>query len=94
LRPEGGFPTTSSPECQGEACQGPPQSPPAEPGVGSEPRGPRGNVKESPPTRRCPKGKHKARRHGKVRCVRNKKHGKHDNRANQKRTSSKQGVEK
>ncbi len=94
LRPEGGFPTASKEICQAEACTGPPQTPPAEPAMGTEPQGAPGNVKKSP-IRSCPKGKHKVRRDGKVRCVRNKKHrNKHNNSAKQKRTSFKQGVQK
>jgi hypothetical protein len=71
----GGFPSPPStpPFCEGEACQAPPPPPPAVVPSSSTYEGP-GN----PPRktgRRCPKGKHKVKVKGKVRCVPNKKKG-------------------
>lgn len=65
----GGFLEAADEPCEGEACRPgmtipPGLSSPAQPAIGA-----RDNV------RRCPKGKRKVRRHGKVRCV--KKHRKH-----------------
>jgi hypothetical protein len=68
-RVEGGIPDPPLPEpCQGDACQGAGSTPPrlAAPvttgqGVGA---------------RQCPKGKHRAVRHGTTRCVK-KRHGRH-----------------
>lgn len=70
-------------DCLGEACQ-PFVGPPIDPTPGSASfKGP-GNVK---PGKRCPKGKHKVRRKGKVRCV---KHGKH--KKQHKRSGDNRGV--
>jgi hypothetical protein len=69
-------------ECAGESCQ-PSSEAPKDPTAASEQfRGP-GNVH----VRKCPKGKRKVRRHGKVRCVRrhhrkHHRHGKHHRHAN------------
>jgi len=68
-----GVPATrpSRPECLGEACQ-PFVGPPIDPTPGSASFKGKGNVK---PGKRCPKGKRKVKRKGKVRCV-PAKHGK------------------
>jgi hypothetical protein len=72
----GGFPPkVNPPDCQGEGCQ--PQVPP--PPVGATPgsstyTGP-GNVPKPKPPKKCPKGKHKVKKGGKVRCVKNAKKG-------------------
>jgi hypothetical protein len=58
-------------ECQGDACQGQGSAPPALPAPVSTAPGD-GNVKDTRP-RRCPKGKRKVKRAGKVKCV--KRHG-------------------
>ncbi|HEY5815375.1 MAG TPA: hypothetical protein VIS95_03440 [Solirubrobacterales bacterium] len=66
-RVNGGFPTPTPPpaECLGEACQPAPAAP-ADPTPAL--RG-AGNVSDKPTSRRCPKGKRRARRAGKTRCV-------------------------
>ena len=76
-RVQGGFaaPAPEAPECAGEACQ--PPAPPA-PAPPPPPRsstfiGP-GNPPPVKP-RRCPKGKHRAKRKGRVVCVKNRKAG-------------------
>ncbi len=73
----GGLPEPEVPiPCIADACQ-PLPSPPDDPGATTSLTSP-GNpapryAKEAPHRRRCPKGKRRIRRHGKVRCVR--KHG-------------------
>ncbi|HYP56554.1 MAG TPA: NHL repeat-containing protein [Solirubrobacterales bacterium] len=69
----GGFPEPEQPaECEGEACQSPPPPPPATtPGSFSH-HGPP-NPKAKPRPRRCPKGKRRVRRAGKVKCVAKKR---------------------
>lgn len=67
----GGFPQEPDGECEGEGCHlpvlpAPALTSPATRVVG----GAEGSVK--PPSRRCPKGKRKVKRHGKVRCVKKK----------------------
>src|SRR6476646_241655 len=70
----GGFPEQAQAECEGEGCRPSQQQPPPQPTILSPVLGQGDNVK----TRRCPKGKHKVKRGGKVRCVKRKKHrGKH-----------------
>lgn len=54
-------------ECLGEACQPPPVVPNDPTPAGNTFQGP-GNLKPKPP-KRCPKGKRKVKRQGKVRCV-------------------------
>jgi hypothetical protein len=66
----GGFPTAPETECQGEGCRPvltpPPALPtPAQPAQGDD------NVKPKKP-RKCPQGKRKVKRAGKVRCVKKK----------------------
>jgi hypothetical protein len=67
----GGFPSTASSECQGEGCRPQMQAPPSLPSGNTPVQGAGDNFKP----RRCPKGKHKVKRGGKVRCVKKKKHG-------------------
>lgn len=63
----GGFPgPTPSAECEGEACQSPPPPPVAAARSSRSYQG-SGNP---PPPKKCPKGKRKVRKGGKVRCVR------------------------
>jgi hypothetical protein len=70
-RVNGGFPEPpESKECEGEACQSPP-SPPPEITPSTELSQGDGNVKPTK-ARRCPKGKRRVRRAGKVRCVKRK----------------------
>ena len=78
-RVQGGFaaPVPEGPECAGEACQ--PPAPPA-PAPPPAPRsstflGP-GNPPPVKPRPRCPKGKHRAKRKGRVVCVKNRRAGK------------------
>ena len=76
-RIEGGFPPLPPKPiiCQGEACLEPPK--PAPPAVtpASQAAGPGNPVwpNPKPKPRKCPKGKHKVKKNGKVRCVKNKK---------------------
>jgi DNA-binding beta-propeller fold protein YncE len=74
----GGFPAPSTPEppCQGEACQPPAsaQGYPTPPSAGFH-----GPGNPSPKHKKCPKGKRKVKRHGKVRCVK-AKHRAHQHR--------------
>jgi hypothetical protein len=70
-RVDGGIPepSASPPACQGEACRPLPAASPAPPApVSSSFQGP-GDARARAAARRCPKGKHKLRRKGKVRCV-------------------------
>lgn len=71
----GGFPESTSAECQGEACRPSLTPPPALPAPGSVPNSDPGNLSRS-----CPKGKRKVRRQGKVRCVTKKHKKKHHHR--------------
>lgn len=67
-REGGGFPAPAPPlpGCEGEACQSPSPPPALPPNVSQSFQGP-GNG------RYCPKGTHKVKRKGKVRCVKNRK---------------------
>lgn len=69
-RVDGGFAEAAAGECAGEGCRPRLSPPPALPMAGTPVRGAGDNAK---PPRTCPKGKHKAKHKGKVRCVRNKK---------------------
>ena len=73
----GGEPATLSPnpECQGEACQPPAAAPEFQTPSTATFRGP-GNAKAKDARRRCREGapRRKARRHGKVRCVKRRAH--------------------
>jgi hypothetical protein len=72
----GGFPPPPPPRpsCEGESCAGPAGTPPNDPTPPSIDFAGPGNVKPKP---RCPKGKHRAKKKGKVHCVRNhRKQGK------------------
>jgi hypothetical protein len=67
-RVNGGFPLpTGKAECQGETCQTPPDAP-NDPTPASSAFEGAGNVKEAP-HKRCPKGKRRVRRNGKIRCL-------------------------
>jgi len=70
-RVDGGFPEPVAAECEGEGCRPNMTTPPslglpAAPALGAE-----DNVR---PPKRCRKGTHKVKRHGKVRCVKKKHH--------------------
>ena len=68
LRVDGGYPIEPDPKvCLGEECQGPMGSPPSGANAASAGTTGIGNVKPKPS--KCPKGKRKVRRAGKVRCV-------------------------
>jgi NHL repeat len=67
----GGFPLAEEPPaCEGDACQGVPSQPEPTQGASATFHGP-GNPK---PGGRCPRGKRKVHRKGKVRCVRKRHH--------------------
>jgi hypothetical protein len=68
----GGFAEPVEDECQGEGCRPGVSPAPTPPNLASQVNGPSGNVPA-----RCPKGKHKVRRHGKTVCVKKKHHKKH-----------------
>ncbi|HEX6781140.1 MAG TPA: hypothetical protein VF125_03820 [Solirubrobacterales bacterium] len=71
----GGFPEPASSECQGEGCRPQLSSPPALPGVQTPVQG---SGDQFVPAHRCPKGKRKVKKAGKVRCVKKKsRHRKH-----------------
>lgn len=69
----GGFPEKVNTECEGEGCRPNQQQPPPQPTILSPILGQGDNVKPH----RCPKGKHKVKRGGKVRCVKKKHRGRH-----------------
>ena len=74
----GGFPEAQPPvPCEGEACQGPPPPPTFSTPASGAFKGP-GNAPAK--ARRCPKGRRKVRRHGKVRCVRARRAKRHRHR--------------
>jgi hypothetical protein len=69
----GGVPEPQPPiPCEGDACQSVP-SPPEDPSPGTLVHGSPNPPVHFPPTR-CPKGKHRVRRHGKSRCVGGRPH--------------------
>jgi len=84
-RVNGGFAEASSVKCEGEGCRPallpPPSMLPPESGVTS-----------SEESRKCPKGKRKVKRHGKVRCV--KKHRKHHDHSHRTAGTKKKGGRK
>jgi hypothetical protein len=65
-------PPSAAADCEGQACQNPAPAP-QDPVPASTNLGGAGNVK---PKSRCPKGKHRAKRHRKSVCVKNRR-GKH-----------------
>jgi len=73
----GGFPQPAPPPppCVGEACQNPTPPPSERPTPASRSFvGPGNAASPSTKTKRCPKGKHKVKKAGRVRCVKNKGH--------------------
>jgi hypothetical protein len=71
-RVDGGFSESGSEPCQGEACLPPLTPPSALPTPASVAYNGPGNVKPIKP-KKCPKGKRRVKRKGKVRCVKKKK---------------------
>jgi hypothetical protein len=91
LRSGGGFRVPFTPVCEGEACQGAPAPGPGASGVTSGSLASAGNVKAT--AAKCPKGKRKVMRAGKVRCVKRSKHKKQASHQ-KKRAGAKQGGQK
>lgn len=85
----GGYPPPPTPAavCEGDACQGP-VSAPNDPTPASAAFAGSGNVKQSSSARRCPKGKRKARKGAKTRCVARKRQRAGQKRANHKQTNA------
>ena len=77
---------SAPPACQADSCHGAPSSSSSAPAAATPAFQGTGNQRSSRGSkpRRCPKGKRKVRRKGKVRCVKRhqKKHKRHHNRAN------------
>ncbi|HEX6204350.1 MAG TPA: hypothetical protein VFZ29_00895 [Solirubrobacterales bacterium] len=71
----GGFAEEAPPVCEGEGCRPNQQPAPSLSDPPSGVAGPDGNVKPAK-AKRCPKGKHKVKKGGKVRCVKKKHHKK------------------
>jgi len=71
----GGFqpPPPPTPECEGESCLGPAAPEPGHPSPQSQSFVGPGNPVWPKTGKKCPKGKHKVKRKGKVVCVKNKK---------------------
>lgn len=74
-RVNGGFSQPSAPDCLPEECRGPLSPPAATSQPPSRATGPSSNIR---PPRKCPKGKRRVKRQGKVRCIK-KRHSKHRN---------------
>ena len=73
IRSGAGFPFPEPQEgCEGEACQGSSQQRPGEQSAASESARSAGNVRSTEGAKRCPKGKRKATKNGKTRCVKKK----------------------
>jgi hypothetical protein len=69
----GGFAESSPANCEGEGCRPQLSPPPSQPDTATPVRGAGDNFKN----RRCPKGKRKVKRAGKIRCVKKKHHRGH-----------------
>ena len=83
----GGLPTPepATPPCEGEACQSPAPAPQAPTPASSAYEGPGNLNKPAARKRRCPKGKRKVRRRGKVHCqkrrrAKHRRHARHHHR--------------
>jgi DNA-binding beta-propeller fold protein YncE len=74
-RVNGGFPAPpiEKEECAGEACQAPGNALPQGPVPSSTLPGPGNPVTKPTKPKKCPKGRHKVKRKGKIVCVKNKK---------------------
>jgi len=83
----GGFPEPQAPPiCEGEACQSPAAAPSPPTPSSSSYRQP--SQLERKPRPRCPKGKRKVKRAGKVRCVKKRKGARAGKRANRNRRAA------
>ncbi len=85
-REGGGFPyTPPKPPCDvsAGACEGSGTAAPEQPGAGSAVFSGPGNPKANP-KKRCPKGKRKVKRKGKVHCVKRRHHKRHHRRHHKK----------
>lgn len=78
-RVNGGFAEDVEGVCEGEGCRPQLTPPPLLPAGLTPAMGP--GDQATPTTKRCPKGKHKVKKGGKVRCVKNKKKSAKKNRA-------------
>lgn len=80
-REGGGFapPPTPPGQCEGSGCQSPPPAPGFQEPSSNSYEGPGDLQEKAKKPKRCPKGKHKVKKAGKVRCAKNKK--KHHKRA-------------
>lgn len=83
----GGFPEEDQKICLAESCKPGLSPPPVLPSPGALPGRESGNVRPSAP--RCPKGKHRVKRHGKAVCVK-----KHHKRKHHKAGAGSKGVAK
>jgi len=87
-RVEGGFPAPSStPGCEGEACQGPLVAP-NDPTPASSSFEGAGNVNEAPRPVKCAKGRKAVRKAGRTRCVKKPRKTKRAKRANKTRRAA------
>ena len=66
-----------APPCPLEVCQGTPKGAPEAADPGSAHLVGPGNLHEAPRRPHCPKGRRRVRRHGKVRCLRRRRHHRH-----------------
>jgi hypothetical protein len=70
----------------GEICLGPAPPPPPPPKISTE------NEIPNPPVHiHCPKGKHREKRHGQIRCVPNKPHKKHHHKKHKRANTNRRG---
>jgi hypothetical protein len=79
----GGFPAPPEPagSCEGESCQSPPPAPEAPTPASATYSGPGNLAAPKRKARKCPKGKRKVKREGKVRCIKKKSKKKAQKRA-------------
>jgi hypothetical protein len=87
-RVNGGFPTPTETECDGEACQGPPAAAPGQTGATTGAFAGAGNVRPESGRKTCPPGKRKVKRKGKARCAPKHRAGKNHQRRNGGRRTS------
>jgi hypothetical protein len=84
----GGFVEPREEDCAGEACRPGLALPPSLPQTASPVSGESGNVKRRA---KCPKGKRRVKRKGKVVCVKNRRHRHHKQKRRSHRTGGKSG---